>query len=178
MCSADPELASDWAVHLSAKGRMAMDRLLLSLSVLLASALLVPGDAAAQRFGGRGFGGGGGGARIGGFGSPQIGTGGAGFPRGAIAARPGGFYRGGLGGYRTVAIARPGMGGVYRPGMIYRPGFRGYGWRAPYYGRGWRYPYNGGYSPRYPYYGWGARRGTDTWGPELSVLRLWRLSDA
>jgi hypothetical protein len=77
-----------------------------------------------------------------------------------------------------VAIARPGMGGVYRPGMIYRPGFRGSGWRAPYYGRGWRYPYNGGYSPRYPYYGWGARRGTDTRGPELSVLRLWRLSDA
>jgi hypothetical protein len=36
--------------------------------------------------------------------------------------------------------------------MIYRPGFRGYGWRAPYYGRGWRYPYDGGYYPRYPYY--------------------------
>ena len=52
-----------------------------------------------------------------------------------------------------AAIARPGVGGVYRPGAIYRPGFRGYGWRAPYYGRGWRYPYYGGYYPRYPYYG-------------------------
>ena len=43
-----------------------MNRLLLSLSALLASALLIPGDAAAQRFGGEGFRGGGGGARIGG----------------------------------------------------------------------------------------------------------------
>ena len=87
------------------------------------------------------------------FGSPRVGIGGAGFPRGAIAARPGGFYRGGLGGFRTAAIARPGVGGMYRPGAIYRPGLRGYGWRGPYYGGGWRYPYYGGYYPRYPYYG-------------------------
>ncbi len=77
---------------------------------------------------------------------------------GSAFTRPGGFYRG-FGGYRPVAIARPGLGNVYRPGAVFRPGLGGYGVRAPYYGRpyyggyygrGWRYPY---YGWRYPYYG-------------------------
>jgi hypothetical protein len=65
---------------------------------------------------------------------------------GAIAARPGGFYRG-------AGVAGPGWGGYgYRTGAIARPG---YGVRAPYYGRvaGAYRPYYGGYyGRRYPYY--------------------------
>jgi hypothetical protein len=118
--------------------------------------------------------------RLGGVGSgPRVGIGG-GFPGGGTAARPGGFYRGdGFGGYRSVAAARPVWGGAYRPGAIYRPGFGGYGWRAPYYGRvagayrpyyrgyyGGRYRYYGGYYRHYPYYG----------GALLSGLTLGALS--
>lgn len=94
-------------------------------------------------------------------GGSRVGMGGGSYRGRAIAARPGGFYRGGvagLGGYRTAAIARPGWGGVYRPRAVYRPGFGGYGWRAPYYGRvaGAYRPYYRGYygrGLRYPYYG-------------------------
>ena len=83
------------------------------------------------------------------------------FRSGAIAVRPGRFYRGGvagLGGYRTAAIARSGWGGVYAPRAIYRGGYGRYGWRAPYYGRvaGAYRPYYRGYygrGLRYPYYG-------------------------
>ncbi len=88
-----------------------MRKVLLGLSALAASALLVPGEAAAQRF------------------------------------HPGGVRVGGMGGARIGAVGvRPGFGGVYRPGAVYRP----------YYGRVGRYPYYGGYYRRgwgYPYYG-------------------------
>ena len=91
------------------KGRKTMNRLLVVLGALAAGALLVPGDADAQRFGGGGRGFGGGGGFGGGFrgGGAMIG-GGGGFRGGAIAARPGGIYRGaGLGGYRTAGVYRP-----------------------------------------------------------------------
>jgi hypothetical protein len=131
-----------------------MNTTLLALGALAVSALLIPGDAEAQRFGGRGGGGarmggggfGGGGAfRGGGFGGQRmfvprggmsgarVGMGGGGFPGRAIAARPG------RGDFRMAAIGRPGYGG-----------------RAPYYGRvGGNYsPYSRGYYRRgYPYYG-------------------------
>jgi hypothetical protein len=139
-----------------------MNRLLLAFGALLASALLIPGDAEAQR-GGRGgggarmsggFGGGGGSFRGGGgFGGgsrmyvPRGGVGGSrvgmgGYRGRAVAARPGG--------YRQAAISNP--GGRYG----YRPGYGRYGYRtAGYYGG--RYPYYGRNYGRYPYYGgWGA----------------------
>jgi len=143
-----------------------MRKLLLGLGVLLASALLVPGDAFAQRFGGRG---GGGGIRMGGGG-----FGGGGFRGGGFGGGFGGgsrmfIPRGGMGGvgigaggFRggAIAAARPGRGD-FRAAAIGRPG---YGFRAPYYGRvagGYRpyyrgygrYPYYGNYYRGYPYYG-------------------------
>ena len=53
---------SCYAADPTPKGRTTMNRLLVALGALAAGALLVPGDADAQRFGGggRGFGGGGG----------------------------------------------------------------------------------------------------------------------
>jgi hypothetical protein len=138
-----------------------MNRLLVAAGALLASALLVPGDAAAQRgFRGGGFGGGFRGGAVGGFGGfrgggtmfrPGFGAGG--FRGGAFGVRPGlttgaiGVGRGiGFGGVRGVAIARPGVGGFFRPGVGINRGFWGRGWRYPYYGfyrRGWRYPHYG-----------------------------------
>jgi hypothetical protein len=161
-----------------------MNRLVLALGVLAASTLLIPDVAEAQR-GGRGGGGfsGGSGFRGGGLGggsfrgssfgggsrmySPRAGMGGSqvgmggGYRSRGVAARSGGFYRGGvagIGGYRQAAIARPSWDSVYRPRAIYRSGFGGYGGRAPYYGHvaGAYRPYNRGYYGRgwrYPYYG-------------------------
>jgi hypothetical protein len=141
-----------------------MNRLLLAFGALLASALLIPGDAEAQRggrggggarmsggFGGgggsfRGGGGFGGGSRMyvprGGVGGSRVGMGG-GFRGGAIAARPG------RGDFRQAAISNPGG----------RSGYGRYGYRtAGYYGG--RYPYYGGNYGRYPYYGgWGLATG-------------------
>jgi len=156
-----------------------MNRLLLTLGVVAASALLIPGDAEARRGGGGGFGGGGarmgglsggGGIRGGSFGGgprmyiPRGGMGGSrvgmaprGFRSGAIAARPGAPGRvagigSGAGGFRQAAITNPGR-------FDNRFGSRGdyfgnrndwrYGVRAPG-SWGGRYPYYGG---RYPYYG-------------------------
>jgi hypothetical protein len=152
-------------------GRMAMSRLLVALGALVAGALLVPGEAAAQYrpgFGSRG----GGGAMI----RPPVGGGfgGGGF-RGRIAGAPGGIggFRGGAIGLRPGLRGGPGIrpGFGYRPAAIVRPGFGGYGWRAPgyygrvsgiyrpyyrgYYGRGWRYPYYGGWGWD-DGWGWGA----------------------
>jgi hypothetical protein len=149
---------------------MAMNRLLLALSVFAVSTLLIPDAADAQRggrggggggrIGGGGFGGGGGGGfRGGGFGGgsrmyiPRGGVGGSrvgmggGFRGGAIAARPG------RGDFRQAAISNP--GGRYG----YRSGYGRYGYRtAGYYGG--RYPYYGGNYGRYPYYGgWGLATG-------------------
>lgn len=155
-----------------------MNRLLLALGFLAASALLIPDVAEAQRgrggarIGG-GFGGGGGGFRGGGFGGgprmyiprggvggPRVGIGGGSFRSGAIAARPGmpGRISGvgpGAGGFRQAAINNPGRfdnrignRGDWRYG-VRAPG--SWGGRYPYY-RG-RYPYYGRYYGRYPYYG-------------------------
>jgi hypothetical protein len=161
--------------HVLAMGRMAVNRILLVIGALAASALLIPGDAAAQRFGGRG---GGGGARIGGGG-----FGGGGFGGGG-AFRGGGFGggqrmfipRGGMGGPRVgmggprVGMGGPGIGmggrfpggavavrpgGGFRTAAIGRPGFGGYGVRAPYYGRvagNYRPYYRSYYGRGYPYY--------------------------
>jgi hypothetical protein len=119
-----------------------MNRLLLLLGVLATSALLVPGDAEAQR-GGRG-----GGARIGagGYGG-NVG--------GARMVRP--PVRGVSAG--RVAGVRPGSGrydvgraGNYGGRYGARPGYGRYGvGAAGYYGG--RYPYSGGY---YGAPGWGA----------------------
>jgi hypothetical protein len=165
-----------------------MNRLLLALGALAAGALLVPGDAEAQRYGGRGFGGPGGfrGAGIGGgyrvpmFRPPVSGLRGGvagpgrigGFRGAAITARPGGYpvgvpgirpaFRPGIGAYRLAAGVRPRVGYGYRPGAIYRPGFGPY---RPYY-RGayaWRYPYYRRYPYYGGYYGWGYPY-YDDWG--------------
>jgi hypothetical protein len=132
-----------------------MNRLLLAFGALLASALLIPGDAEAQR-GGRG----GGGARMsGGFGGGGSFRGGGGFGGGSRMYVPragvGGSRVGMGGGFRGGAIAaRPGRGD-FRQAAISNPGGR-YGYRtASYYGG--RYPYYGRNYGRYPYYGgWGA----------------------
>src|SRR3954463_3125139 len=103
MCSAQVRLPC--AAHRAAIGRIAMNKLLLALGVLAASALLIPGDAEAQR-GGRGGGGarvGGGGYRGGSFGGgsrmyipsrgmsgARVGMGAGGYRGRAVAARPGG----------------------------------------------------------------------------------------
>jgi hypothetical protein len=156
-----------------------MNKLLLAMSALLASAILLPDVAEAQR-GGRG---GGGGARVGGGG----GFGGGGAYRGGGSFRGGGYGGGsrmyiprsgvGVGNFRGGAVAgrpvapgrvagvNPGARGV-RQAAINNPGrfdnrigngrydgrYRNYGryGRYPYYGG--RYPYYGGY----PSYGWGA----------------------
>jgi hypothetical protein len=114
-----------------------MNRLLLVLGVLATSALLVPDDAEAQRYGGRG---GGGGARIGAGGY-------GGSVRGSRMIRPPvrGVSSGRVAGVRTAGY----YGGRY--GV--RSGYGRYGVRtAGYYGG--RYPYNRGYyGGRYPYYG-------------------------
>ncbi len=119
-----------------------MKRLLLTLGILLASALLIPGDAEARRYGG-------GGARVGGGGHRMA------VHRGGM-----GYHRiGGVGGsYRRAAIRNPGGRYAYRAGSGRYYGNRYYGSR--YYGGRYyagRYPYYGGYYGRYPYYGgWGA----------------------
>ncbi|PVE20985.1 hypothetical protein DC522_29110 [Microvirga sp. KLBC 81] len=155
-----------------------MNKLLLALGVLAASAFLIPDTADAQPGRGRGggFGGGGprmsgglgGGARMGGgsiggprmwmpprggMGGPRVGTG-SGFRTGAIAARPGapGRMAGispGAGGLRQAAISNP--GGRFDPRFDNRFGNRG-DWRygvRPSGSWGSRYPYYGG---RYRYY--------------------------
>jgi hypothetical protein len=153
-----------------------MNKFLLALGVIVASALLLPDVADARRGGGGGYRGGGG-ARVGGGGYRGGGFGGARMARphvrGGIAARPGGapgrvagirpgYGRGG--GYRTAGIGNPAGRFDNRPGFD-RYGGRYYGQRYPnyggYYGR--RYPYYGGYYGRYPNYGnyyggwgWGA----------------------
>ncbi|RDI52240.1 hypothetical protein DES45_1162 [Microvirga subterranea] len=147
-----------------------MGRLLIALGALAAGALLVPGDAAAQRGFRGGFPGGGVGiGRIGGMGGiGGIGrVGGFGGFRG-IGAPMGGFRAGTIGGFRpgpaygwrTAELVSPGFGAaaIARPGIGYRPAIGAYGWRGP----GYRpYPYyRGAYGWRYPYYGY-YRRG---WG--------------
>jgi hypothetical protein len=136
-----------------------MDRSLMALGILAASAFLIPDDAVAQRDG-PGFRGGAPSFRSGGEGvilrppmggSPRIGMAG---PRSlggpSLAGRP--SFRGGvvdtrLGRFRP-AIARPDFRGYSRVVRAGRPYDRGY------YGRGWRYPYYGGYYGRgSPYYG-------------------------
>jgi hypothetical protein len=132
-----------------------MNKTLLAIGALAASALLIPGDAEAQRFGGRG----------GGFGGARMGGGGFGGGFGGGAFRGGGFGggqrifipRGGMGGSRVAvggfrggAFAAPGNG--FRMAAIGRPGF---GVRAPYYGRvagAYRPYYRGYYGRGYPYY--------------------------
>jgi hypothetical protein len=121
-----------------------MNRSLVALSALAASAFLIPDYAAAQR-GGPGFRGGApsfrGGAGPMTFRPPMAGVGRPSFGGGAIGMRPGGF---------RPALAGPGFRGYGRVANIARPAYRGY------YGRGWRYPYHGGYYRRgwgYPYYG-------------------------
>ena len=159
---------------------MVMNKILLALSVLAASALLIPNVAEAQRggrggggarIGGGGFGGGGGfrgggggfrggnfggGQRMfipgGGMGGPRVGMGGS-FRGNAVAARPG------RGDFRQAAINNPGrFDNRFGNRGDWRGRYPNYGGRYPYY-RG-RYPYYGG---RYPYYGnyyggwgWGA----------------------
>lgn len=154
-----------------------MNKLLLAMGALAASALLIPGDAEAQR-GGRGGGFGGGGARIGGggfggggsfrgggfgggprmyippraVGGPRIGMG-SGFRGGVVAPRPVGVpgrvagLAPGAGGFRQAAINNPGR---FNNRIGYGGNWR-YGGRYPYYGG--RYPYYGRYAGRYPYYG-------------------------
>ena len=133
-----------------------MNRSLVALGILAASAFLIPNDAVAQR-NGPGFRGdapsfrSGGGAmapRLPIGGSPRIGmTGPRGFGGPALAGRP--SFRGGAVGIRPNGF-RPAVGA---------PGFRGYGRVVnvgPRYDRGWGYPYYGGYHRRgwgYPYYG-------------------------
>jgi hypothetical protein len=134
-----------------------MNRLFLAFGTLLVSALLVPGDADARRFGGGGGGArvGGGGFRGGGFTGARmmrppvragIGRSGRGFAGGAIGVRSG------MGGYRPVGIGNPGgrYDGRYYGRRYPNYGGRYYGGRYPNYAG--RYPYYGGYR-RYPYYG-------------------------
>src|SRR4051812_16640033 len=114
-----------------AKGRMAMNRTLLAVGALMLSALLIPSDAEAQRFGGHG---GGGGGRIGGgFGGGGAFRGGGAFG-GASFGGPRMFvHQGGMGGFRAGAIAAPRPGrSDFRMATIGRPG---YGIGAPYYGQ-------------------------------------------
>jgi hypothetical protein len=161
-----------------------MNRLLLGLSVLAASAFLVPESADAQRgrgvgIGAGGFGGGGGfraggnfrgggfggGSRMyiprGGVGGPRVGMSG-GFRGGTIATRPGGPGQvasivPGSGGFRPPAFNTP--GGRFGHRGDWRYGVRppgSYGSRYPYYrGSYGRYPYYGRSYGRYPYGGWG-----------------------
>ena len=136
-----------------------MNKLLLALGVLAASAVLVPNVAEAQR-GGRGGGLGGGGARMGGGAGFRGGSFGAGprmnLPRGNFDGPRLGFNPRAAGG-AAIAAGR-GWGSVYAPRAVYRGGYGRYGWRAPYYGRvagayrpyyrgyygrGWGYPYGG-----------------------------------
>ena len=127
-----------------------MNRSLVALSILAASAFLIPDNAVAQR-NGPGFRGGAPSFRSGGGGmilrppmggSPRIGMAGSrGFGGPALAGRP--SFRGG-----SVGIRPHGFRGYGRVVSVGRPTYRGY------YGRGWRYPYYGGYYSRgYPYYG-------------------------
>ncbi len=150
-----------------------MNRLLLALGALVASTLLIPGDAEAQR--GRGFGGPGGfrGAGVGGgyrapmFRPPVSGLRGGiagpgrigGFRGATIAARPGGYplgvsgirpaFRPGLGAYRPTAGVWPRVGPGYRPAAVGRPGWGGV-YRPGL--RPYRPYYRGAYAWRYPYY--------------------------
>lgn len=124
-----------------------MNKTLLAIGALVVSAVLIPGDAEAQRFGGRG---GGGGIRMGGGGF----GGGVAFRGGNFGGGPRMFVpRGGMGGFRTGAIAAPRLGrSDFRMAAIGRPG---YGVRAPYYGRiagNYRPYYRGYYGRGYPYY--------------------------
>jgi hypothetical protein len=118
-----------------------MNRLLLVLGVLATSALLIPGDAEAQR-GGRG-----GGARIGGGYGGNVG--------GARMVRPPvrGVSAGRVAGVRPVnGRYDVGRAGYYGGRYGARPGYGRYGvGAAGYYGG--RYPYSGGY---YGASGWGA----------------------
>ncbi|MGO4526985.1 hypothetical protein AB4097_19260 [Microvirga sp. 2MCAF35] len=114
-----------------------MNRFLLTLGILVASALLIPGDAEARRHGG-------GGARVS-----------AGGHRMAVHRGGAGYHRVGRagGGYRQAAIRNPGGRYGYRAGNGRYYGNRYYGGRY-YAGRS---PYYGGSYGRYPYYrGWGA----------------------
>lgn len=153
-----------------------MNKLLLALGVLAASAFVIPDAADAQRGGGRGGGfrggGFGGDSRMyiprGGGGGPRVRMDAGGFRGGAIAARPGAPGRvAGIspraGGFRQAAINNP--GGRFDNRGDWRYGVRPPGsWRAryPYYGG--RYPYYGRNYGRYPYYGgsyggWGLATG-------------------
>lgn len=137
-----------------------MSRLLIAFGALLAGALLVPGDAAAQRmFRGAVPGGGIGMPRMGGIPGGVRGIGGMGgfrgapvgsFPRAIAPFRPGPAY-----GLRTAGLVSPGFGpaAIARPGIRYRPPVGAYGWRGPGYRPS--YPYYGG-AYRYPYYYGGA----------------------
>jgi hypothetical protein len=136
-----------------------MNKSLVALGILAASAFLIPDIAVAQRSG-PGFRGGAPSFRSGGgamvprppiSGLPRIGMAGpSGFGGTALAGRPsfrGGSFEGRRGGFRP-AIAGPGFGGYGRVVSVGRPYDRGY------YGRGWRYPYYGGsYGRGHPYYG-------------------------
>jgi hypothetical protein len=149
-----------------------MNRSLVALGILSASAFLISDNAVAQR-NGPGFRGDAPSFRSGGGGmilrppmggSPRIGMAGRrGFDGPALAGRPN--FRGGTidirpRGFRP-AITRPGFRGYGRVVSVGRPTYRGY------YGRGWRYPYYGGYYGRgYPYYG----------GALIAGLRLGALS--
>lgn len=125
-----------------------MNRLLLVLGIVATSALLLPGDAEARRYGGGGArvgGGGFGGARsinrpVHGVSAGRVAGVRSGYGR--YGVRTGGYYGGRYG-------ARPGYGryGVGTAGY--------YGGRYPYYrgSYGGRYPYSGGY---YGARGWGA----------------------
>jgi hypothetical protein len=132
-----------------------MNRSLVVLGVLAASAFLIPDNAVAQR-NGPGFRGGAPSFQSGGRamvprlpigGAPRIGMAGPrGFGGPALAGRP--SFRGGVIGIRP---------GGFRPALA--PRFRGYGRVVnvgPRYDRGWGYPYYGGYYRTgwgYPYYG-------------------------
>lgn len=112
-----------------------MNRLLLALGVLATSALLVPGDAEAQR-GGRG-----GGARVGAGGGYGGNVGGARMVRPPVRGVSAGRVAGVRAGSGRYDVGRAGdYGGRY--GV--RPGYGRYGvGAAGYYGG--RYPYSGGY---------------------------------
>ena len=151
-----------------------MNRSLVALGILAASAFLIPDVAFAQRDG-PGFRGGAPSFRSGGgamvprppiSGSPRIGVAGPrGFDGPTLAGRPsfrGGSFVGRRGGFRP-AIAGPGFGGYGRVVSVGRPNHRGYYGRGrdyPYYGRSWGYPYYGGVllagltlgALSYPYY--------------------------
>ncbi len=179
-----------------------MNRSLVALCILAASAFLIPDDAVAQR-NGPGFRGGAPSFRSGGGvmiprppigGSPRIGMAGPrGFGGPVLAGRP--SFRGGSidirpGGFRP-AIAGPGFRGYGRVVSVGRPTYRGYyggRWGYPYYRRGWGYPYYGGGllagltlgALSYPYYGYdypylyaGAAYGGDCYWVRRRVIDPW-----